>query len=221
MSGDSVVSTGAVTSGETRMQHGSQVTAEKQLARGCGVGAGLETTRGVEAADKHWERGKGPLQRGGSGGRCPLPSEVAAHVSVTPLGGTVGGAEERWGSELGPSAWLGSSLGYISRDQGLGSGPAGGAGAGGLPTHCFVSPAFLTPVLTSPLILVPPLMPPCAHREPLELLPDQGGDCGEAGDALRGPGGRCPCGYGPPLRLQRYDLLLHAPGWHLLPLGHR
>ena len=26
------------------------------------------------------------------------------------------------------------------------------------------------------------------HREPLELLPDQGGDCGEAWDALSGPG---------------------------------
>lgn len=67
-------------------------------------------------------------------------------------------------------------------------------------------------------VALPDLLPP--HREPLELVPDQGRHRGEAGAALREPP-RHPGGHGPALRLQRHDLLLHPARRHLLPLGHR
>lgn len=65
---------------------------------------------------------------------------------------------------------------------------------------------------------LPGLLPP--PREPLELVPDQGRDRGEAGAAVGEPP-RHPGGHGPALRLQRHDLLLHPARRHLLPLGHR
>lgn len=65
---------------------------------------------------------------------------------------------------------------------------------------------------------LPALLPP--HREPLELIPDQGRDRGEAGAALSELP-RHPNRHGPALRLQRHDVLLHPARRHLLPLGHR
>lgn len=60
-----------------------------------------------------------------------------------------------------------------------------------------------SPGLSSvPQLLVIFLTVSYSHREPVEFLPDQGGDRGEAWHALSGPDGRHPRGHGPPLCLQ-------------------